>query len=279
MSGTHTTASVHINYISSRSNKNLGHSTYRSPYHSSYMPPTIIMSPISFKQQVEQLVSELSRCIQLCQDIKSYRNVGNRHENLDRLQSTLESSERSIPMAYNTTRRLVGSQLEIGDEQARTEMDQYINDVQTKIKPKLRQIAQPSKRRSRSEQELPGFKDILNQWKSIYQEYNVTLLSLSRRIEIAEAQPTPRTPTPRSTTEITISLREYDRLLVHMKNSWEEVIVGGRYLYVNTHDPNIKQWDMPVNAYVKSKTRPAPRPARSSSYERRSPGSRMSDYE
>jgi hypothetical protein len=73
------------------------------------------MSPITFKQQVEQLVSELTRCIELCQDIRAYRNIGSRHENLDRLQSTLESAEDSIPMAYNTTRRLVGSQLEIGD--------------------------------------------------------------------------------------------------------------------------------------------------------------------
>jgi hypothetical protein len=73
------------------------------------------MSPITFKQQVEQLVSELTRCIEFCQDIRAYRNIGSRHENLDRLQSTLESAEDSIPMAYNTTRRLVGSQLEIGD--------------------------------------------------------------------------------------------------------------------------------------------------------------------
>lgn len=172
-------------------------------------------------------------------------------------------------------------------------MDQYIVDLQTRIKPKLRQIAQPSKRRHKHEQEHPGFKELLNQWKSIYQGVNVTVLSLSRRIEAAEAQPAAPTPTPRKTDEITISLRDYDRFLEHMKNSWEEVIVGGRHLYINAHDPNIRQWDMPANAYVKSCPRPARRPARSPSYERRSPSyerrspsyerrssrSRMSDYD
>jgi len=178
-------------------------------------------------------------------------------------------------MAYNTTRRLVGSQLEIGDEKARAEMEQYIVDLQTRIKPKLRQIAHPSKPRQRHEHEQPGFRELLNQWKSIYQEVSLTMLSLSRRIETAEAVPTepptrPAAPT-RKTDEITISLKQYDRLIEHMKNSWEEVVVGGKYLYINVHNPNVKQWEMPVNAYVKSRPRPAPRPARPSSYERRSP--------
>ncbi len=102
-------------YIKSRTHKTLAQSSHHSFCHTSHMLPTIIMSPITFKQQVEQLVSELAKCIQLCQDIRAYRKIGNRHENLDRLQSTLESAEASIPMAYNTTRRLVGSQFELGD--------------------------------------------------------------------------------------------------------------------------------------------------------------------
>lgn len=154
-------------------------------------------------------------------------------------------------------------------------MEQYIVDLQTRIKPKLRQIAHPSKQRHKHEQEQPGFRELLNQWKSIYQEVSLTMLSLSRRIETADAVPTepparPAAPT-RKTDEITISLKQYDHLIEHMKNSWEEVVVGGKYLYVNVHDPNVKQWEMPANAYVKSRPRPAPRPARSSSYERRSP--------
>jgi len=189
-------------------------------------------------------------------------------------------------MAYNTTRRLVGSQLEIGDEKARTEMDRYIVDLQTRIKPKLRHIANPPTRRHRHEQERPGFRELLNQWKTIYQGVSLTMLSLSRRIETAEAvppkpsaRPAAPTPTPRKTDEITISLKQFDHLVEHMKNSWEEVIVGGKYLYVNVHDPNVKQWDMPANGYVKSRPRPAPRPSRSPSFERRSTRARMSYYE
>jgi hypothetical protein len=76
-------------------------------------------------------------------------------------------------------------------------MDQYIVDLQTRIKPKLRQVAQPSKRRHRHEQEQPGFKELLIQWRSIYQGVSVTMLSLSRRIEAAEARPAAPTSPPR----------------------------------------------------------------------------------
>jgi hypothetical protein len=157
-------------------------------------------------------------------------------------------------------------------------MEQYIVDLQTRIKPKLRQIAHPSKQRHKHEQEQPGFRELLNQWKSIYQDVSLTMLSLSRRIETAEALPTQPTvrpaapkPAPRKTDEITISLKEFDHLVQHMKNSWEKRIIDGEYVYVNAHDPSIKQWAMPANAYIKSHPRPAPRLARSPSYERRSP--------
>jgi hypothetical protein len=156
-------------------------------------------------------------------------------------------------------------------------MERYIDDLQTRIKPKLRQIAQPSNRRHRHEQEHPGFKELLNQWKSIFQGVMQTMVSLSNRIEAAQDRPAAPKPPLRKPSEIIVSLKEYDYLLEHMKNSWEEVIVGGSYLYINVHDPNIKQWKMPVNAYIKSRPRPAPRPSRSSSYERRSSGSRMSE--
>lgn len=99
--------------------------------------------------------------------------------------------------------------------------------------------------------------------------------SLSRRIEAAEARSAAPTPPPRKSDEIAVSLKEYDRLLEHMKNSWKEFVVDGEYLYVNVYDPEITQWEMPANAYIKSRARPALRRARSPSYERRSPRSRM----
>jgi hypothetical protein len=72
------------------------------------------MSPIAFKRQVEQVISELGKCVQLCQDIKHNRRMRS-HENLDRLEEALESAEGSIPQSYDRLRRTVGSQLDIGD--------------------------------------------------------------------------------------------------------------------------------------------------------------------
>jgi hypothetical protein len=163
-------------------------------------------------------------------------------------------------------------------------MDRYVVELQTKIKPKLREIARPSRGRHGNGQVQPGFRELLTQWKAIYQEVSLTMLSLSRRIETAEApspEPIIKTPSPppRKTDEITISLKEYDHLMEHLKNSWEEVLVDGKYRYVNVHQPNTTRSEMPTNGYVKLLPRPAPRPARSPSYERRSPRSRMSSYE
>ena len=160
-------------------------------------------------------------------------------------------------------------------------MDRYVADLQTKIKPKLREIARPSRRGHGQGQDQPGFRELLSQWKSIYQEVSLTMLSLSRRIETAEVLPTepvvrPAAPTPRRTDEIAISLKEFDHLMDHLKNSWEEVLVDGRYRYVNVHQPNTTRSEMPVNAYVKLLPRPAPKLSRSPSYERRSPRSRTS---
>lgn len=160
-------------------------------------------------------------------------------------------------------------------------MDRYIVELQTKVKPKLQEIARPS--RHRHGQAQPGFRELLGQWKSIYQEVSLTMLSLSRRIETAEAAPAEpavrfAAPAPRKTDEITLSLKEFDHLMEHLKNSWDEVLVDGRYRYVNAHQPNTTRSDMPANAYVKLLPRPAPRPARSPSYERRSPRSRMPSY-
>lgn len=241
------------------------------------------MSPVTFKLQVEQLVSELSRCIELCQDIRAYRHIGSRHENLDRFQAALESAEGSIPMAYNTNRRLVGCPLEIGDEKSRREMDRYVADLQTNIKPRLQEIARPSRRRHVPAQ--PGFRELLSQWKAIYQEVSLTMLSLPRRIETGggdgglPSEPIiirSATPTLRKTDEITISLKEFDHLMGHLKNSWEEVLVEGRYRYVNIHHPSTTRSEIPTSGYVKLLPRPVPGLARSSSYERCSPRSRKS---
>lgn len=179
-------------------------------------------------------------------------------------------------------------------------MDRYIVEMQTKMKPKLREIAQPSRRRHRHEREQPGFRELLSQWKSLYQEVSLTMLALSRRIETADALPdhpsvrsaaaaataapaaapsaAAAPPAPRKPDEITISLKDFDHLLQHLKRCWEERLVDGQYVYVNVHDPSLTQWaPPPADAYVRARgPRAAPRLARSPSYERCSPRSRAS---
>lgn len=250
--------------------------------HLSHHTHTTTMSPLSFKQQIAQLASELAKCSQLCQDIRLNRNIGSTHENLDCFQQALESAGCSLPNDYNTTRRAVGSAIDIGDERARYEMSQHILDVQMKIKPKLKDIAKPSRSRGKGEQVHPGFKELLRQWKSIYGDVQETILSLSRRIATSQSQtdddhstpaPTPQSkprPASKKTDEATISMKEFDHLLEHLKNSWEEVVVTGRIMYVNVFDRNQRTWERPTGAFIKSFPRPAPKPVRRGSYDRTS---------
>jgi hypothetical protein len=73
------------------------------------------MSPLSFKQQVTQLVTELAKCIKLCEDIRVNRHIGSTHENLDKLQSTLKKAEASLPASFNSIKDDVGPDFDLGD--------------------------------------------------------------------------------------------------------------------------------------------------------------------
>jgi len=218
----------------------------------------------------------MTRCVELCEAIRTNRKIGNSHHNLDRLQSALELATRTIPVEYNTTRRAIGSRIDSGDEKARREMNQHILDIQSRIKPTLREIAYPSRQRQKGEQVVPGFSNLLNHWKLIYQGVSETIDSLSRRIEEATATPTPKpaplptpTPTPKKPDEVTISMKRFDHLLEHMKNSWEETIVAGKVLYVNVFDKSNRQWERPESdAFIRSCNRPS-KPSRTPSWDNR----------
>jgi hypothetical protein len=111
---------------------------------------------------------------------------------------------------------------------------------------------------------------------------------LSRRIETAEPSqsqgaPAVQPPSRKKTDEMIVKINEWAYLVDHLKNSWEEVIEGGSYLYVNMHDKDLIQREVPEDAYIKrcpyAVSRPAPAPAagrrpsysRTQSFERRSP--------
>jgi hypothetical protein len=150
-------------------------------------------------------------------------------------------------------------------------MDRHIHDVQTKIKPRLRNIAHPQQSSDKKDRN-PGFRDLRQQWRTVHDGVTQTMLSLSRRIEAASSSDSTLTQSPMSkpkkTNDISIPAQELDLLVDHLKNSWEEVISGGKLVYVNMYDQNKRQYERPENAFVK--TLPGSR-ARAPSWDRRSP--------
>jgi hypothetical protein len=201
--------------------------------------------PTSFKFQVAQLQGELTRCIEFCQDIRANRHLeGTR--NIDNLERALESAEISIPNNFNAFCRIAGSQMEAGDNRARREMSESIMDVQQNIKAHLKDIAQP-RHHGRHDRQRAGFKDMLTEWESIFRSVSSTMRSLSSRIEESRAAPAPRLPEPKkkNTDDVTITMKEFDIMIEHQKNSWEEVILGGSLAYQNVFDKKRTVKDRP----------------------------------
>jgi hypothetical protein len=96
------------------------------------------------------------------------------------------------------------------------------------------------------------------------------MLSLSRRIEAASGPDSTATyrPKPKKVDDISIPLNEWNQVVDHYKNSWEEVISGGKLVYVNMYDRSRKQYERPDDAFIK--TLPGSR-VRAPSWDRRSP--------
>lgn len=227
------------------------------------------MSPTAFKQQLTQLASELKRCLELCDEIRVNRHLPRTTETLDRLQSGIKHTINTIDIEFNAIRRFIGSRMDLGDEAARISLQRAIRDVQTDIHVKLSDIAY--KRRDIQEREAPGFRDIHKRLQGVEAHVFMTLESLSRRLEASKAvpeAPKPSIPKPR-TDEAVVKLKELDRMLEHMKNSWVEKVVAGRILYVNVFDDKKSTFDRP-NGFIKELPRAA-RPAKVPSWDREAP--------
>jgi hypothetical protein len=155
--------------------------------------------------------------------------------------------------------------MDLGDCRARNAMNRHILDVQTFIKPKLNDVAQPRRHRAH-EVEFPGFGELLRQWRLIEDNVTCTLDTLSQRLD---AKPSTQKPVQKPThkpEEVVISMKELDRFLDHMKNSWVEKIVAGKVLYVNCFDDKKSQWEKPSTGYVKTTPRPS-RPSMTPSWD------------
>jgi hypothetical protein len=145
--------------------------------------------------------------------------------------------------------------METGDEQACREMSEHILNVQQNIKPALRHITQPRAHLSPHPQRA-GFKELLRVWEDIYRDVSSTMQSLSRRIEdstsvLGKQEPKRSGPTKRND-DVTITLKELDFMLDHLKNSWEEVIDGGAIVYVNVFDRARRVRERPEGGFIKS---------------------------
>ncbi|KAI9729884.1 MAG: hypothetical protein M1818_008324 [Claussenomyces sp. TS43310] len=230
------------------------------------------MSPVTLQQQVEQFTVELSTCIQLCKEIRTNVKFASTHHNLDRLQTALEISERSIPETLTNARRRVGSQVERGDGIAITEMHSHIQDLQGSIKPKLRGIAAPGRKPSKH----PGFSKLNEAFKPIHKAVLGTISTLSTRILDADRDQGPSHPRPApapaperypdsaaaaARAEVVISRAEYDELRQYRRSCWLEILHGGRIRYINAHDDDMQTWERPENAFIKDYVRPSRTPS------------------
>jgi hypothetical protein len=149
--------------------------------------------------------------------------------------------------------------MDLGDSRARNAMNRHILDVQTFIKAKLNDIAQPRRHRAH-EVEFPGFGELLRQWRLIEDNVTYALDTLSQRLDAKPSTQKLVQKPAHKPEEVVVSMKELDRFLDHMKNSWVEKIVAGKVLYVNCFDDK-SQWEKPSTGYVKA----TPKPSRPSS--------------
>jgi len=216
------------------------------------------MSPASFNQQVGDLLHELHECYKYCTAIRNNRHIGTRHEHLDRLEDSLESSRSTINSHYEGLRRTIGYRMDYGDETARQAMNSCIRKLQTDIKIKLYDIAY------RSDIKVPGFQSLLASWKKIEENIKTTLSKLAQRlatpvetVPASRPAPVPTTPVSRATEtvlqpgEMVVPRALYESLQRHMDNSWsEKLLADGRTMYVNVLKPEKMQLERP-DGYVR----------------------------
>lgn len=224
------------------------------------------IASIAFRQQVIQLLSDLTRCYELTDAILTNRRLGSTHDSFDRLQDGLKASASEIQLWFNLLRRVIGSKMDQGDEKARSAMDISVRDTQMVVRAQLFDIAY-KRRDKREPAEAPGFKDLLRRCRVIEREVTDILQNLGQRLEEKSDDKkitTTKTYAVKSTVdnfeehngdeEVAIRLKDLDTLLNHMKNSWVEKRVAGEILYINKFDAAKTQWERPTG-YIKQLAR------------------------
>lgn len=221
-------------------------------------------SPTAFKQQISDLVAELRVCNTLIESIRINRRLGTT-EKLDRLQSALFKSQRTIELNFASWRRIIGSRMEFGDDIARAALDRATRDLQSTVQKKLRDVA-TNRVREKHEKETPGFSELWRRWNAIESAVIAAIDTCGERFECAppqnhpapisapqRPQPQPQEP-PRPTLkpdEVIISMKDLAELKMHMRDSWVERSLSGRgTCFVNVFDENDVRWERP-DGFVK----------------------------
>ena len=221
------------------------------------------MSPGAFRQQMLQLLSELTRCYELCNSVRQNRRIGSKHEALDSLQDGLASSISGLQIEYDTQRAAVGARMDIGDEQARHEISHSTRIVTNDIRTRLEDIAfkrdssDGHSSSSRGRSHGPRFRDLLKKWYRTESNVEDTLQRLSHRLEpglapLPEPSPKPVEKPSHKKDELVVSLKQLDHLLAHMKQSWEEKVIAGQLVYVNCFDASKTRWERPEGDFIKT---------------------------
>jgi hypothetical protein len=224
------------------------------------------MSPAPFAQQVSYLIDTLSSCETHCNNIRLNRSLGSKTINLDNLQSSLTASVVAIESRFATLERLLGSQIQLGDDISRNALNRSIRELEFDIETRLNDISNRKERAKGSGDEKVkkmGFGIMNEKVLRIEGEVVYLLDDLARRVETSQQhqqQQQQQYPEPlpqqkkqhHEEDEAVISLQELGVLVQHLKNSWIEKNVNGRILYVNCFDDKVSQWDMPEGGFIRS---------------------------
>jgi hypothetical protein len=226
------------------------------------------MSSAAFHHRVTELVSNLLQCREHCDDIAVNRRISHEHGNLDNLRAALKTSANSVWFEFHALRNVLGSRMDLGDEAARHTLSHNIRDLEGSVGSRLRDIAL---------RRLDGparFKDMLKKVERIEERVKTAMIDLAERLggyavrapplaiapaPAPAAAPVLQRPRRRATTTTKtkkVAFQEVDTLRHHLKDSWDETLVGNMVLYVNCHDRTKMTWVKP-NGYIK----PLPKPA------------------
>lgn len=232
------------------------------------------MSPAAFHHRVTDFVAHLLRCREYCDAIHANRFISGEHGRLENLRAALKTASNSVWFEFNALCNVLGSRMDLGDETARHALSHNTRDLEVIVELRLRDIA------LRRLDGPAGFKDMMKRVERIEEKVKTAMIDLggrlghgSSRALVPFAAPTavmpsrpaailvPAVPKRKVTTRAKkVKFVEVDNSSRnHLKDSWEETLVGNTVLYVNCFDRTKTTWVRP-NGYIK----PLPKPAVSS---------------